>query len=56
LHFELEPAIAAMRKDPRFQELLRQAREHVAAERRELNRMRREGLVPERGGGERPAT
>jgi len=56
LYFEFEPAIAAMRDDPRFQELLRQAREHVAAERRELNRMRREGLVPDRGGGERPAT
>ncbi len=48
LYFELEPALATMRKDPRYQELERKAREHVAAERRELNRMRTEGLVPDR--------
>ena len=48
LYFELEPAIAAMRQDPRFQELVRKAQEHVAAERRELDRMRAEGLVPDR--------
>jgi hypothetical protein len=48
ISFELEPAIAAMREDPRFQELVRKTREHVAAERRELDRMRAEGLVPNR--------
>ena len=56
LYFELEPAIAAMRKDPRFQELVRKAQEHVAAERRELDRMRAEGLVPDRGAGHSPAS
>ena len=45
-----------MRKDPRFQELVRKAQEHVAAERRELDRMRAEGLVPDRGAGQSPAS
>jgi hypothetical protein len=35
-------------QDPRIQELLRETQEHIAAERRELDRMRREGLVPKR--------
>jgi TolB-like protein len=48
-------AYAPLLQDPRFQELLRVAREHIAAERRELDRMRREGLVPLRGSGERPS-
>ena len=43
LYFELEPAIATMREDPRFQELVRKAQQHLAAERRELDRMRAEG-------------
>ena len=51
MYFELEPAIAAMREDPRFQELLRKAQEHLAGERRELDRMRAEGLVPDRSKG-----
>ena len=48
ISFELEPAIAAMREDPRFQELVRKTREHVAAERRALDQMRAGGLVPDR--------
>ena len=55
VYFELDPAIAAMRQDPRFQELLRKAQEHLAAERRELDRMRAEGLVPDRSEGGLPA-
>ena len=47
----LEPAFVTLRQDPRFQELVRKAREHVAAERRELDRMRAEGLVPDRTAG-----
>ena len=50
-YFELEPAFVTLRQDPRFQELVRKAREHVAAERRELDRMRAEGLVPDRTAG-----
>ena len=56
LYFELEPAIATMREDPRFQELVRKAQQHLAAERRELDRMRAEGLVPDRGAGHSPAS
>ena len=55
LYFELEPAIAAMREHPRFQELVRKSQEHVAAERRALDRMREEGLVPDRSKGGLPA-
>jgi TolB-like protein/Tfp pilus assembly protein PilF len=53
-HFDLEPAYATLRQDPRFQELVRKVREHVAAERRELDRMRAEGLVPDRGARDSP--
>ena len=55
LYFELAPDIAAMREDPRFQELLRKVQEHLAAERRKLDRMRAEGLVPDRSKGGLPA-
>jgi hypothetical protein len=51
MYFELEPAIAAMREDPRFQELVRKWQEHVTAERRALDQMRAEGLVPDRTAG-----
>ena len=54
LYFELAPDIAAMRQDPRFQELLRKAQEHLAGERRELDRMRAEGLIPDRGARDSP--
>jgi hypothetical protein len=53
--YDVEPGFAALRRDPRFQDLARKAQEHSVAERREVDRLRREGLVPERGGGERPA-
>ena len=56
LYFELAPDIAAMREDPRFQELLRKVQEHLVAERRELGRMRAEGLVPDRSAGHSPAS
>ena len=42
-----EPAFVPLRQDPRFQELVRKAREHVAAEQPDLDRMRAEGLVPD---------
>jgi thymidylate kinase len=49
LYFDVEPAIAAMRGDPRFQELLRKAQEHLAAERRRArpDARRRAGSRPE---------
>jgi TolB-like protein/Tfp pilus assembly protein PilF len=48
--YELMPDLAELQQDPRFKELERRMREHVAAERRELDRMRAEGLVPDRRG------
>jgi TolB-like protein/Tfp pilus assembly protein PilF len=52
--FEVEPAFEPLRKDPRFEALHRKARSHAEAELRELTRMRREGLVPERPGMQPP--
>ena len=47
-----EPAFVPLRQDPRFQKLVEedveQGQEHIAAERRELERMRAEELVPRR--------
>ena len=47
-----EPAFAPLRQDPRFQKLVEEdveeGQEHIAAERRELERMRAEELVPRR--------
>ena len=45
---ETEPSFAGLRKDPRFQALMRQVRSHLDEQRRELNRLRAEGLVPDR--------
>jgi TolB-like protein/Tfp pilus assembly protein PilF len=53
-NLQLEPAYATLRQDPRFQELVRKVREHIGAERRELDRMRREGIVPDRRTGDSP--
>jgi TolB-like protein/Tfp pilus assembly protein PilF len=52
-----EPAFAPLRQDPRFQKLVEEdveeRQEHIAAERRELERMRAEELVPRRDEVER---
>jgi hypothetical protein len=50
-YLQLEPAYAPLRQDPRFQETLRKVRARIEAERRELDRLRAEGLVPDRSGG-----
>ena len=49
---EAEPAYDALRKTPRFEALRRKIRDHVAEQRQELARLRKEGLVPQRIGGE----
>jgi hypothetical protein len=46
--FELEPAFAPLRKDPRFVALHAQLRAHAQAERNALQRQRARGLVPKR--------
>jgi hypothetical protein len=48
-YFEIEPAYDALREDPRFIELLTAVRAQSEAERRELERLRAAGLVPDRG-------
>ena len=47
---ETEPSFAELRKDPRFQALMRQVRSHLDEQRRELDRLRAEGVVPDRSG------
>ncbi|HWV93659.1 MAG TPA: hypothetical protein VNZ24_05055, partial [Vicinamibacterales bacterium] len=51
-HLEAEPAYDALRKAPRFEALRRKVRNHITEQRQELARLRKEGLVPERSGGE----
>jgi TolB-like protein len=46
--FEMEPAFDNLRKDPRFQAMHRKVQAHAAEQRRELEHMRRDGLVPQR--------
>ena len=46
--YEAEPAFDGLRKDPRFQILVLKARAHADAQRHELDRMRAEGLAPDR--------
>jgi hypothetical protein len=48
IFMELEPAFAALRDLPAFQQMQAEVRAHAAAEREELKRMRAEGLVPSR--------
>ena len=45
---ETEPSFAELRRDPRFQALMRQLRSRLDEQRHELDRMRAEGLVPDR--------
>jgi len=49
---EAEPAYDTLRKAPRFEALRRKIRDHVAKQRQELARLRKEGLVPQRNGEE----
>ncbi len=44
----LEPAYEQLRKDPRFQDIVRVAREHAARERRALAQLRADRIVPDR--------
>jgi hypothetical protein len=46
--FESDPAYGPLRQDARFQATLSTVRGYVAAQRGELDRMRAEGLVPDR--------
>ena len=43
-----EPAFGALRKDPRFQETVVKMRTHVDEQRKLLDQMRRDGMVPRR--------
>jgi TolB-like protein/DNA-binding winged helix-turn-helix (wHTH) protein len=47
-YFENEPAFTTLRQDPRFQAVAQRVRARAATERRELDRMRAEGLVATR--------
>jgi TolB-like protein len=46
--FEIEPAFAELRRHPRFQAVRAKVRTQNAGQRRELERLRAEGLVPDR--------
>ncbi len=46
--FEIEPAFAVLRQDPRFQAVQAKGEAHIAGQRRELERLRAEGLVVDR--------
>jgi tetratricopeptide (TPR) repeat protein len=47
-YFESEPAFAPLRQDVRFKSLLQTVRERAAAQRRDLDLMRAEKIVPQR--------
>jgi len=47
-YFEVEPAYDALRRDPRFAEMRTAVRAQAQTERRELERLRAAGLVPDR--------
>jgi Tfp pilus assembly protein PilF len=49
-----EPSYATLRQDPRFKKIVSAGQQHLAAERRELDRMRAEGLLPDRNASARP--
>jgi TolB-like protein/Tfp pilus assembly protein PilF len=49
LVYELEPAYATLRQDPRFAAMLEAARANSVEQRRELERRRKDGRVPVRG-------
>jgi len=46
--FEIEPAFATLREDPRFEAFRAKVRAHIAAQRRELERLQADGLLPDR--------
>jgi TolB-like protein/DNA-binding winged helix-turn-helix (wHTH) protein/Tfp pilus assembly protein PilF len=47
--YELEPAFVPLHNDPRFVALLAQSRAHAQSERKALQHLRAQGLVPRRG-------
>lgn len=47
----MEPAYEQLRHDPRFQEIVRVAREHAAREREALEQLRANNIVPDRSRG-----
>ena len=49
--FGIEPAFAVLRGDPRFEAFRAKVQAHIAAQRLELERLRAEGLLPDRGRG-----
>jgi TolB-like protein/Tfp pilus assembly protein PilF len=50
--FEIEPACEGLRADPRFIEMSAAVRRRLQAERREIERLRAAGIIPERDAGE----
>jgi hypothetical protein len=50
--FEVEPAFSPLRADPRFEAFSAKVRAHILAERGELERLRAEGLLPDRSAGQ----
>jgi hypothetical protein len=55
LQLELEPGFAGLRQDPRVQSMMSQIRSYLAGQRRELDRLRAEGVVPDRSKAAPPA-
>ena len=51
--FEIEPAFAVLRGDPRFEAFRAKVQAHIAAQRLDLERLRAEGLLPDHGRGSR---
>ena len=51
-----EPAYATLRSDPRFKAIVREYQANAEEQRRELARLRAEGLVPDRGSRSSPTS
>ena len=46
--FEIEPAFVPLREDPRFVAFRHRVRAHLATQRRELERLQADGVLPDR--------